>query len=267
MKPNTLAAVLVIYRKKLADSSTWQSLQAANVSLTLFVWDNSPEPQDVPESHHRIQYIHRPDNPGVSTAYNVAATLADMEGCEWLLLLDDDTSLPSSFFPTLIQWKGGSDWIAPLVYDETGLLSPFLTIRGRGRRLVRPFHGPVRIMNMVPINSGACIRLNSFRENGGFDEQLPLDFSDTDYFLRAAQRGQKGEVLELRLNHSLSSSSSFMDRSSALRRFHIYVRAAARFGRKHNHRLATALLIWARALKLTWKHRSLVFLAAAWNKG
>ena len=44
-----------------------------------------------------INYLHDPENSGVSRAYNVGALHAKKNQRQWILLLDQDTTLPDTF--------------------------------------------------------------------------------------------------------------------------------------------------------------------------
>lgn len=71
--------------------------------MHLFIYDNSPLPQeDALFLQQNVTYRHNPDNPGLATAYNEAIAFSQANQCELLLLLDQDTEVPASYFDTLI---------------------------------------------------------------------------------------------------------------------------------------------------------------------
>ncbi len=255
---------LVLYEKSIEDSLSWQSLCTQIKPLHIFICDNSKLRQNIPPSDHRVQYIHRPDNPGVSTAYNLGANWAKELQLKWIILLDDDTHLPPEFIETLC-CQSDADWLAPHVYDEVGLLSPFKVVHGRGKRLSSIPSDPVQSRSIIPINSGSCLKLNSFQRIGGFDEKLPLDFSDFDYFLRAHHDQQMGRIYPLILKHSLSNNG-FTSVEKALSRFVIYARSAMYFGQKHGIKNAMILRVWLRSLSLSLRFKSFSFIKVAWRK-
>ena len=86
------------------ESSTLQTLcaTAANMSsseldLKILVWDNSPGGQDIGVIPDGIFYERAPHNPGLPRAYNRALEMAEADGYEWLLTLDQDSFLPANF--------------------------------------------------------------------------------------------------------------------------------------------------------------------------
>ena len=50
-----------------------------------------------------IHYVHDPSNGGLASAYNYALARAESEEREWLLLLDQDTSLTAEFISELVE--------------------------------------------------------------------------------------------------------------------------------------------------------------------
>lgn len=255
---------LVLYEKSIYNSPSWQSLVAQPQSLHIFICDNSRIPQSLPSSDHKLHYVHRGDNPGVSAAYNLGAEWAKKQELKWIVLLDDDTYLPPDFIETLCCQRE-ADWLAPQVYDEVGLLSPFKVVNGGGQRLSSIRTGTVVSQSTIPINSGSCLKLRSFFRIGGFDEKLPLDFSDFDYFLRANNHQQMGRIYPLCLKHSLSNNS-FASLDNAVTRFNIYVKSAIYFGQKHKIKKVMIIRIWLRAMKLGYKFKSFSFFQVAWKK-
>ena len=98
-------AVVVRYKLPLCDAQTMKGLtQAFQVQpelrrdITVLVWDNSPEPLE-DSAALPFQYIHSVQNIGVAGAYNRGMELAESMRCSWLLLLDQDTTIPSEFLP------------------------------------------------------------------------------------------------------------------------------------------------------------------------
>jgi hypothetical protein len=101
-------AVAALYKQSPSESralSSFISIMQANPELasqfSLVVYDNSPEVQQGRNdfAHH---YVHDPTNGGLVAAYDYALLRAEKMGCEWLLLLDQDTILTREFFFELI---------------------------------------------------------------------------------------------------------------------------------------------------------------------
>ena len=108
---SSILAILVLYNRELAQSQSGSSLlRILNDSpelakhFSLVLYDNSPQPQ-TPEiaASYPICYVHDPSNGGLASAYNFALQRAESEEREWLLLLDQDTSLTPEFVLELVQ--------------------------------------------------------------------------------------------------------------------------------------------------------------------
>jgi hypothetical protein len=98
-----IQCVIVLYQCPCADSKTLHSFarfcqQQPELAqrTALLVYDNSPCPQEVSVGRWScalFEYRHDAKNSGLATAYNEALKLAQQRSTEWLLLLDQDTTL------------------------------------------------------------------------------------------------------------------------------------------------------------------------------
>ncbi len=211
----TVQAVVVLYKSTVGTSATLQSLRgifAAQPALweqiSLMVYDNSPESQPVDDLHRlgdAVQYRHDPNNGGLATAYGYALDLAVAAGIEWLLLLDQDTTLTTELFYELLTAieKGAPAEVCAIVprqVREGALLSPRL-VRG-GRDL--PVNTGVASERLTVFNSAACVRVTSLRAIGGFPKEFPLDYLDHVVFHRLQTSGGRLLVLPVSIEHQLS---------------------------------------------------------------
>ena len=99
-----LLAVIVIYKRPLCESPSLRTLLEASalisetsVSLGILIRDNTPGGQDPGHIPEGVQYESAPSNPGLAQAYNRALEIAREEQYDWLITLDQDTSLPPDF--------------------------------------------------------------------------------------------------------------------------------------------------------------------------
>src|ERR1039458_2344128 len=103
----TILPILVLYNCTLANSATYRTFLAAanNAALDpalIAVYDNSQFRQvSLAEETHLFAYKHDPSNGGIAAAYNWALDIANSQSFSWLLLLDQDTSLPVTFLAFL----------------------------------------------------------------------------------------------------------------------------------------------------------------------
>src|ERR1700677_2641156 len=94
--------ILVLYKCSLEDSATYQTLVASSTyggmdPALLAIYDNSETPQvRSSEEALLLAYKHDSTNSGLAAAYNWALEIAELHGFSWLLLLDQDTRLPST---------------------------------------------------------------------------------------------------------------------------------------------------------------------------
>src|SRR5579859_1033097 len=89
-----LMVIIVIYNMKLDESPAFRTLthalQNSRQQASLFVYDNSSQPQIVSSSLWAMTYVHDPSNPGVSKAYNEGFGCAKTQRKKWMLLADQD---------------------------------------------------------------------------------------------------------------------------------------------------------------------------------
>jgi GT2 family glycosyltransferase len=213
-----LLAVVVIYKMKPRDSSTLQTLiaTAANTSsdeldLKIVVWDNTPGGQDIGELPDGISYEPAPHNPGLAQAYNQVLGLAEAEGYEWLLTLDQDSSLPANFLAkvanltrelTSVETVGA---IVPQVIADGRIVSPFQFLFSSVPRWFPKGFVGISKKAAYAANSGATLRVRALREIGGYDSMFPLDLSDTNLFHRLHDSGKSVFIAgDLLLHHDFA---------------------------------------------------------------
>jgi rhamnosyltransferase len=260
--------ILVIYRCVPEKSTTWSSLvrEAARVEATIhvFVYDNSPEPQHFsPSPFIRMEYKHNPDNPGVSKAYNEGCAVARGKAKKWLLLLDQDTSFPTgwlaAYFHNTVE-EPLSLIRAPILSSGSFIISPFLywLTKGVPSRRVEP--GVYSLHRYFAVNSGLLIDRNVFESVGGYDEAIPLDFSDFAFMNKLKKDKYRLNVIELQGQHRLSSISK-MDESNAKQRFNQYCLGSKQLTAYTRQSILHFFLGGARAIRLGIQYRSLNFVA------
>jgi GT2 family glycosyltransferase len=195
-------AIVVRYKLPLCESQTMQGLTHAfqvhpelRRDITVLVWDNSPGPLDENPALP-FRYIHSKQNIGVAGAYNRGVELAESMHCSWLLLLDQDTTIPADFLPKMLDYSRRlSDQreiavIAPILLCGEKVSSPSIVRFGHAKLLKPDFHGTSSSM-IIPLNSGMLMRISSLKEIGGFNEDFWLDFSDVVVQTLLHRRGKR----------------------------------------------------------------------------
>lgn len=259
-------AVLVLYKCSLKQSETYKtlvgSLLAFKGELDMLVYDNSPVRQydkdDFREENINIHYISDPTNPGVSKAYNRGAAYACRKGKKWLLILDQDTVFPLDAIKKYNDHRLRETSIcAPILKSEQGTISPCKYKWGRGKALKYDVLGINSFGNKSLLNSGLLIPLELFNTIGGYDERIPLDFSDHEFIERVKKITSVFFLSEIVCKHSLSAVDR--DKKKVIFRFGSYMKGAkvcCLKGASCGFRFSVLL----RTLKLTAKYRSLDFL-------
>jgi GT2 family glycosyltransferase len=237
-----LVVVLVLYKTKLSDSVTFQSLKTAAFyykhSIFVMVYDNSPEPcmleQFQTDGNMTIQYIHNSSNPGLSLAYNKGITIAKGKSVKWILLLDQDTHLSkdylSVFFNSVYEklFENAVCALPKVVsMDEGNVISPIRIYFGAIFRPLKVIKPGISKETVTGINSGTFLSVAFIDELGGFSSQYKLDMLDHWYFSEIAKAKQKVFILSSVIRHNLSIN--FFEREVTIARYKDILNAEKKF--------------------------------------
>lgn len=205
-----IMAVLVLYGRRAEDAAPWSTLRTwlDNDKSRLrccLIYDNSPTPlTDTAVLPNGAFFVHDPANGGTAGAYVLAARDAAPAGCDWLLLLDQDTALPVDYLDRAAQAVATAPnamVLVPRIRHNDQLVSP-ATITGSGT--VRPVLDPHRAEGLpTAISSGALVRRSTIADIC-FPPELWLDYVDHWLFLTVARRGGTIAVIDTDLSHDLS---------------------------------------------------------------
>jgi GT2 family glycosyltransferase len=133
-----------------------------------------------------VQYKADIENGGVARAYNYALGIAQEQGFDWLLTLDQDTSLPIDFLCKLydamanVAPLNNVAAIVPRVSDGGQVISPFIPTKHwwiHVKHCPNGFIG-VSLENVFAVNSASTIRVNALKAIGGYDPRFQLYASD-----------------------------------------------------------------------------------------
>lgn len=215
MKAITL---VVIYNKKIEDSTTIKSLLLSNYSGDLYIFNNGPAAinvsadclESLQEKYSHINIFEDVNNRPLSTIYNDFLNIGDYD-CYYLF--DDDTAIPSNFFateqhveydlslPVIVSDKSG-DAVYPIVNNNVFTENEF------------PFKDSDEV---ISIGSGLMINKSlvlKFKKIGikPFDERFALYGVDYSLFRRLPFLKRAGYVVRIgisgMLHHSLSSEEN-----------------------------------------------------------
>lgn len=248
--------VIVLYKMRLRESENFISLKNSvsyhSGIVTLYIYDNSPEPQEIePSEYFDIIYVHDPTNPGVSKAYNTACHEAEYLNKRWILIFDQDTALPLEaieMYRKAISEVGPEiNLIAPKLFGGNKMISPCKYILHRGFPLSSIPTGKFQIKGHSFLNSGLLLKVCSIKKIGFFDENL-FYYSDHDFIFRFAKENKFTEIINLELKHDLSSSVDTND-DQTVNRFAMLARASRYMTKKYHSPFPIFWLI-ARSFKL-----------------
>lgn len=185
-------AVIVLYNENLEDSLTYRSLLSQRADIDLFVWDNSPCSQRIPEINGRsIIYIHAPENRGLSYAYNKASEYAFVNNYPWMLLLDQDTNFDKDYLSVLekkiIEYPDVKLFCPVHQLSDGYFLSPVKCYYRFSHISNCKVVGQINLKKYAIINSGLLVDLALFKSVGGYNEKAFLDYSDYQFIERVSK--------------------------------------------------------------------------------
>lgn len=270
---NSLSIVIVLYNTELDDSESFQSVIQMHKGigeLDLFVYDNSREPQQIkryPNLH--ITYLHDPKNSGVSKAYNIGAENAQLQLKEWVLLLDQDTTLPQDIFDhyeKTIRDYPDIKLVVPILRLGNGkIFSPCSYKFKRGFYLDTIAPGLHSLNQLSPVNSGIFVHLTSFFEAGGYNEKVKLDFSDFQFIERFRKVYPVFYVMDVECQQDFSDDE--VSYSGQLNRFGYYCEGARNSDKKGIWDwVQYNTVVVLRAMRLSVKYKKWGFINTYLNK-
>ena len=207
---NSLQIIIVLYKAHLEDSESYktlmQNVSKLQVPWNLMIYNNSADIQ-IPQGDYKL--IVPEKNKMLAGAYNEALKEAAVNGCDWLLLLDQDTRISGDYIDALNHFFSLGIKVCaafPVLKNKNLYLSP---------RAYSPFWGPWFFTNKLDygmvknkyvsaFNSATVFSVSDIESIGGFPEDFPLDMLDTCVCYRLSRSGKSFFVLNCVLQHDLS---------------------------------------------------------------
>lgn len=213
MDGDKLFAVLVLYNCDLKDSLTYKSILQNNNEIKLrgIIYDNSCIARDISgiEQLGDFSYQHNPGNPGLAFAYNFALQHAAKIGCEWLVLLDQDTFLTAGYFQDLAKNDFQDPEVAAFIpvvkyfANHKKTISPSNMYVG-GFKPRKKYKAGKQKGKIFAINSGTVANINFLKEIKGFNTNYSLDMLDHWYFREIYQNNKLVSILNSEIYQDLS---------------------------------------------------------------
>lgn len=188
--------IIVLYKCKLRDSISFNCVcNQISIDKSLFsfyIYDNSPvidtEADSLLRQYPMSIYFNDINNSGISKAYNKASEYAAKNNFNWLLLLDQDTMLPTNLLSSYIRAINNNPQINLFVprvkIKDNKYISPCFYYLKQGHIMRKIPCGLLKIRHYSVINSGIMISLQSFSDLGGYNERVYLDYSDHEFIAR-----------------------------------------------------------------------------------
>lgn len=254
-----LAAVIVLYQERLEDSATYLSL-LKQANIPVLVYDNSPTSQAI-KIKELFTYISDTSNSGVSAAYNKAWRWAVQNDYTHLLLLDSDSTFPENAWNEYLSAanKHKEKLILPAMISKERKISPFYFKSGKSHYGDGIKSGIIEMGNIVAINSGLLVPIPVLNKVDGFNELLPLDWSDVYFIRKAAALHVKGFHIELQVRHGLSEHNETSLKSAKFR-FKLQLDGIKLVALSTKERYQMYFWMALKSIKLTLKLRSSWFL-------
>src|ERR1039458_10318448 len=205
--PLRATAVIVLYGMAPKESHAFLSLIEARAKLTpplgrvsIVLWDNSPFPNKEALLADSVAYIHDLRNLGLAAAYNKSLEIALQNGSNWLITLDQDTTVPPNYLVEMANAERKClscaviGAIVPQIAVGAKRLSPNYFLFGAVPRWFGPGFRGVPRPPISAFNSGAMVRTDVLKQIGGYDTRFPLDYSDAAMFRLLHAQDRKSVV-------------------------------------------------------------------------
>lgn len=213
----SILAVIVLYKVAAAESQAFVSLRdllaqdrKAADDVELIICDNTPYQQPRPPGFNGL-YVHDGRNDGLAKRYNFAIARARQRGAEWLMLLDQDTTVNASYLrealerTALLAHDTGIAAVVPKLAKGSQLFSPHVPLYANPPFEIDMSLSGVPKRRLQVFNSGALLRVRRLEAIGGFPEHFWLDYLDHAMFHLLQEDGSKVYVMEAVLQHELSA--------------------------------------------------------------
>lgn len=180
-----IGATIILYKPDMDMTQNLLSSILAQVDVISII-DNSPQPTDLSFSLANFHYHHFPNNIGIAAAQNIGLFDLKNAGCDYGLLLDQDSSIDSDFAFRLSSLLVASKiQNRPLVAIGPRIICSFSekSVKPRIQREIAVYEDLVCVTQII--SSGMMIDLSLIDSIGLKDEALFIDGVDHEWCWRA----------------------------------------------------------------------------------
>ena len=165
----------------------------------VIIFDNGSNNQaGIEETYHNdVAFIKSDNNCGIAAALNALMKKSEELGASWMISLDQDSVCPRDFCNKMKNYLYKE--------DDFGIVAPVIVDRNVG--VVG--HNPDESFKSVRtcITSGAFVKMDVWKQIGGYDESMFIDSVDFEFCYRVRKAGyQVIQARDVRLLHELGKS-------------------------------------------------------------
>jgi len=148
---------------------------------------------------------HNSENVGIASSLNRGAAIARSYGYDWILTLDDDSTVNPKMVEQLLFYLRKTDEGSPV-----GLIGMSWTQPGVREQVTNVNPDCPWMDKCYIITSGSLFSLATFDEIGPFRDEFVIGFVDYDYCLRARAKGYRViKVNEIGFEHVLGQPTAY----------------------------------------------------------
>lgn len=266
---NSILFAIVTYKEKYFDCLSFKSLVRSfevfgEGKLNVFIFDNTDfdnweiEINEIADVN--INYFHQNDNRGISFAYNRMSDFAVENQFEWIVFLDQDTTLPIETYRVYSEkaLRTTSQLTAvPIVRSNKKIISPSKYIFYRSFLFKKIDQKVLDYKYISCINSGLMVDVKFFKSVGGYNEKLKLDFCDHDFIEKVKKTECFLEILQIEFVQDFSSDNNTKQQS--VNRYKIFVNDFKQFSIYRNKIILLLVVDIPHLIKLIFRHKTLFF--------
>lgn len=268
---HNITILVCLYNKGIDESKTIQSLLKFSdliKNAKIFIWDNSFIKLDsvsnnlLSQHFKNLKYKHTPENTVLSKVYNSVIEEQNNPN-SYLVLFDDDSDIPISFFNILkeqIVLNPSINLFLPQIYSNSILVSPAKDYLIKTRLIKNLKHGILNSNSITAINSGMIISNRVFIDGFRYNEKLSFYGTDNFFMYLYAKAYEELMILDIKIEHDLSFNTS-TDVNNKIRIFKEIKRANRVIYSKNKFEKGIVMFNnFIVSLKLCIKYKSLSFL-------
>ncbi|NQQ99221.1 glycosyltransferase [Streptococcus suis] len=147
----------------------------------LYIYDNSTEKLDY-SFPDKVSYKTKGTNVGIAFALNELMSMADQDGYNWIITMDQDSIMPQGIVQQYLKTIEEEDRKLAIVCPQ---------VIDKRRKYMNLNHTEEKEYVEECITSASCTSIMAWKAIGGFDEWLFIDLVDNEFCKRLIVSGYK----------------------------------------------------------------------------